>query len=80
MKCGKIGKLKINISWKNILTKPAVAEIEDLFVLLGPFEENINNPKRIEEIIQAHKRKLLQESEKIDKAEIYGKSFFGLKF
>jgi vacuolar protein sorting-associated protein 13A/C len=71
VKCGKIGKLKINISWKNILTKPAVAEIEDLFVLLGPFEENINDPKRVEEISQAHKRKMLQEFEKIDKAEIY---------
>lgn len=71
VKCGKIGKLRINISWKNIMTKPAVAEIEDLFVLLGPFEDNINDPKRIEEIVQAYKRKVLQEFEKIDKAEIY---------
>jgi vacuolar protein sorting-associated protein 13A/C len=71
VKCGKIGKLKINISWKNIMTKPAMAEIEDLFVLLGPFEENINDPTRIEEISKAHKRKLLAEYEKIDKAEIY---------
>jgi hypothetical protein len=55
------------------MNKPAVLVIEDLFVLLGPFEENINDPKRIEEIFQAHKRKQLQEYEKIDKAEIYGK-------
>ena len=69
VKCGKIGKLKISISWKNILKQPAVAIVEDLFVLLGPFEEKIHDPKRIEEISIAHKRKQLQEAEKIEKAE-----------
>ncbi|CAF0714006.1 unnamed protein product [Brachionus calyciflorus] len=70
VKSGTIGKLKINISWRNILTKPAVAILEDLFVLLGPFEEKINDPKRIEELSLAHKRKQLQEFEKLDKREI----------
>ena len=74
MKCGKIGKLKINISWKNILTKPAVAIIEDLLVVLGPFEEKINDAARIEEMIMTYKRKLLQEVEKIDKNQIFGKN------
>lgn len=72
VKCGKIGKLKINISWRNILTKPAVAIVEDLFVLCGPFEEKINDPKRIDELSLAHKRKQLNEFEKIDKAELTG--------
>lgn len=70
VKCGTIGKLKINISWTNIMNKPAVAEIEDLFVLLGPFEDKVHDPKRIEEMLMAHKRKQLQEIEKIDKTEI----------
>ncbi len=69
VKRGIIGKLEINISWKNIMNKPTVAIIEDLFVLLGPFEDKINDPKRVEEIFAAHKRKQLQEMEKIDKAE-----------
>lgn len=42
-------------------------------MLLGPFEDKINDPKRIEELSLAHKRKQLQEFDKIDKAEIYGK-------
>ena len=72
VKYGKIGKLKINISWKNILTKPAVAFVEDLFVLLAPFEDKINDSKKIEEMLLTYKRKQLQEFEKFDKAEIYG--------
>lgn len=70
VKGGTIGRLKINISWRNILTKPAVAVLEDLFVLLGPFEEKINDPARIEELSLAHKRKQLQEFENLDKREI----------
>lgn len=73
VKYGKIGKLKINISWKNILTKPAVAHVEDLFVLLAPFEDKINDPAKIDEMLLSYKRKQLQEYEKFDKAEIYGK-------
>ncbi len=73
VKCGTIGKLKINISWTNILNKPAVAEIEDLFVLLGPFEDKINDPVKIDEMDLAYKKKQLQEVEKIDKTEILGK-------
>jgi vacuolar protein sorting-associated protein 13A/C len=72
VKYGKIGKLKINVSWTNILKQPAEVIIEDLFVLLGPFEEKINDPKRIEEMLLAYKRKQLLEMEKIDKTEIYG--------
>jgi hypothetical protein len=72
VKCGRIGKLKINVSWKNILKQPAVMIIEDLFVLLGPFEDKIHDPKRIEELMSVHKRKQLQEIEKIDQAEILG--------
>ena len=80
VKCGTIGKLKINISWTNILNKPAVAEIEDLFVLLGPFEDKINDPVKIDEIDLAYKKKQLQEVEKIDKTEISGiNSLFMLK-
>ena len=71
VKRGVIGKLKINISYE-LWSKPAVCRIEDLLVVLGPFEEKINDPKRVEEIFTAHKRKLLAESEKIDKTEIYG--------
>lgn len=59
---------------KNILTKPAVAHVEDLFVLLAPFEDKINDPKKIEEMLHSYKRKQLQEFEKFDKAEIYGES------
>lgn len=70
VKGGTIGRLKINISWRNILTKPAVAVLEDLFVLLGPFEEKINDPARIEELFLVHKRKQLQDFEKFDKREI----------
>ena len=50
-----------------------MAEIEDLFVLLGPFEDKINDPLKIEEINFAYKKKQLQEAEKIDKTEILGK-------
>ena len=53
------------------MTKPAVAIVEDLFVLLGPFEDKINDPKRVDEIFAAHKRKRLQELEKIDKAQLF---------
>jgi hypothetical protein len=54
------------------LTKPAVANIEDLFVLLAPFEDKINDPVKIEEMLLSYKQKQLQEFEKFDKAEIYG--------
>ena len=49
-----------------------MAEIEDLFVLLGPFEDKINDPVKIDEIDLAYKKKQLQEVEKIDKTEISG--------
>ena len=53
------------------MNQPAVLEIEDLFVLCGPFEDKIHDPKRIEEIFIAHKRKQLKEIEKIDDAQLY---------
>ncbi len=57
-----------------------MAEIEDLFVLLGPFEDKINDPVKIDEIDLAYKKKQLQEVEKIDKTEISGiNSLFMLK-
>jgi len=55
------------------MNKPAVAEIEDLFVLLGPFEDKINDPVKIDEMDLAYKKKQLQEVEKLDKTEILGK-------
>jgi hypothetical protein len=68
-----IGKLKINLSWTNFNKQPAILILEDLFVLLGPFEEKINDPKRIEELLAAHKKKQLQEIDKIDQSQLYGK-------
>jgi hypothetical protein len=73
VKCGKIGKLEISISYKNITSQPAKAVVEDLFVLLGPFEEKKYDPKRIEELHAAHKKKELLETEKIEQAQIFGK-------
>jgi vacuolar protein sorting-associated protein 13A/C len=69
VKYGTIGKLKINLSWRKILSEAAVLEIEDLYVLCGPFEDKIHDPNKIEEIHAAHKRKKLAEIEKLDEAE-----------
>lgn len=81
VKYGRIGKLKINLSWRKILSEAAVLEIEDLYVICGPFEDKIHDPKRIEEIHIAHKRKQLQEIEKIDEATIFeGKLFNTTRF
>jgi vacuolar protein sorting-associated protein 13A/C len=79
VKYGRIGKLKINLSWRKILSEAAVLEIEDLYVLCGPFEDKIHDPKRIEEIFSAHKRKQLQEIEKIDEAQLFESRCFFLK-
>ena len=54
------------------MNKPAVAEIEDLFVLLGPFEDKVHDPVKIEEMLFAYKKKQLEEVEKIDKTELLG--------
>lgn len=70
VKGGTIGRLKINVSWRNILTKPAVAVLEDLFVLLGPFEDKIDDPARVEELSMVHKRKQLQEFENLDNRDL----------
>lgn len=72
VKCGKIGRLEINVSYTNIWNQPAIAKIEDLLILLGPFEEKKYDPKRIEELNSAHKRKELLETEKIERAQIFG--------
>ena len=71
VKYGRIGKLKINLSWRKIMSEAAVLEIEDLFVLCGPFEDKIHDPNQIEEIFIAHKRKQLSEIEKIDEAQLF---------
>lgn len=68
VKYGTIGKLKINLSWRKIMSEAAVLEIEDLFVLCGPFEDKIHDPNKIKEIHDAYKRKKLTEIEKIDEA------------
>lgn len=70
IKYGKIGKLKIHIPIKNLNQEPAKIEIEDVFILLVPFEKNIFDSKRVEELINAHKRKQLAEMDKLDQAKI----------
>lgn len=70
VKYGKIGKLKINLPMKNVYKEPTQILVEDLFVLLGPFEEKLYDPKRVEEIFVAHKRKQLSEMEKFDKSQL----------
>jgi hypothetical protein len=70
VKYGKIGKLKINLPMKNIYKEPTQILVEDLFVLLGPFEDKLYDPKRVEEIFVAYKRKQLSELEKFDKAQL----------
>ena len=72
MKCGKIGNLEIELSLKNTINKPAKATIEDLFILLGPFEDKKYDPERIEELYKVYKRRELLETEKIEKAQIFG--------
>ena len=54
------------------MSKPTVATIEDLFILLAPFEDKKYDPKRIEELNSAFKRKELLETEKIERAQIFG--------
>lgn len=70
VKYGKIGRLKVTLPVKNYYKEPAKIIAEDLFVLLGPFEENIYDQKRVDEIFTAHKRKQLSEMEKFDKAQL----------
>lgn len=70
VKYGRIGKLKINLPMKNLYKEPTKILVEDLFVLLGPFEEKLFDPKRIEELFAAHKRKQLSELEKFDKSQL----------
>lgn len=55
------------------MSQPAIAIVEDLLILLGPFEDKKYDPKRIEELYNAHKRKELLETEKIERAQIFGK-------
>ncbi len=55
---------------KNIYKEPTQILVEDLFVLLGPFEDKLYDPKRVEEIFVAYKRKQLSELEKFDKAQL----------
>ncbi len=71
VKYGRIGKLKINLSLMKIKSEAAILEIEDLYVLCGPFEDKIHDPKKIEEIFSAHKRKQIQEIEKIDQSQLF---------
>ena len=75
MKYGKIGKLKVNVSYRNFSSQPAEALIEDVFVLLGPFEENKYDPKRYEEIEASYKRKMLYETEKLEDSQVFGRNF-----
>ena len=53
VKYGKIGRLKVTLPVKNYYKEPAKIIAEDLFVLLGPFEENIYDQKRVDEIFTA---------------------------
>jgi vacuolar protein sorting-associated protein 13A/C len=71
VKYGTIGKLKINISYTQFTSQPAVAIVEDVFVLLAPFEDNKYDSKRFDEVNRAHKQKLLSETEKIDTIQIF---------
>lgn len=54
----------------NLNNEPARIEVEDVFVLLVPFEKNIFDSKRVEELIETHKRKQLSESEKYENAKM----------
>jgi hypothetical protein len=54
------------------MSKPAMATVEDLFILLAPFEDKKYDPKRIEELNSAFKRKELLKTEKIERAQIFG--------
>eukprot|EP00051_Salpingoeca_urceolata_P024411 m.428631 g.428631 ORF g.428631 m.428631 type:complete len:3311 (+) comp20233_c0_seq24:244-10176(+) len=63
---GYIGNLKLQIPWKQLFpspTKPVVAVVTDLFLLLGPKLEEVYDPEKSAKLQKAIKQKRLQGAE-----------------